>query len=104
MAARFRGTLLAAMLAAFHGCGQKPEGTYQSATGVLSVEFKSGRAYLTMQPAGPVEVPFDIEGDRVTLRVGGEKLVFTRHRDDSLEAPAPVGTLFRKRVPYTEGN
>lgn len=93
MAALFHATLLASALALLSGCARKPEGTYQSANGTLSVEFKSGRAYLTMQPASAVEVPFEVEGDRVTLRVEGEKLIFTRTKDDALEAPTPIGTL-----------
>jgi hypothetical protein len=105
MAAFFRTGLAAAALAGLTGCAGRPQGTYRSATGTLWLEFKSGRAYLTMQPASALEVPFVMEGDRVTLSVEGEKLVLTRNKDDSLEAPTPIGTLLRKErragFPYT---
>src|SRR5437773_5031638 len=83
MAAFIRGALPAVLAAALCACGNKPEGTYQSANGTLSVEFKSGRAYVTMLPASALEVAYEVEGDRVTLNVSGEKLVFIRHNDDS---------------------
>jgi len=74
MAAFFRAALAAAV-AVLTACATRPHGTHQSATGTLSVEFKSGRASLTMQPARPLEVP------------------------------APIGTLWRQQVrasfPYT---
>ena len=89
--------LLASVLAALGGCGSTPQGIYQSASGTLSVEFKSGKAYLTMPPATAREVPYQFPGDRVTLNVEGQKLIFTRKKDDSLEAPTPIGVLSRKK-------
>ena len=73
------------------GCGPSLTGTYQNDDGGVSVEFKSGKAYVTML-AGTLEVDYQVKQDKVILTNHGSNLVLTRHEDGTLE-----GTMGRMR-------
>lgn len=86
--------ILATASAGLSGCGSRLSGTYESANGVMTVEFRSGKAYLTM-PLATVEAPYEVDGDKVILhRVAGVNLVLTRNADGSLQGP--LGKLTKK--------
>ena len=79
------------------GCGSKLEGTYINATGQVAIEFKSGRAYLTM---GVVTSPadYEVKGDKIIIKENKddkEPIVLTRNGDGSIETP--FGRMTKKR-------
>lgn len=74
-------------------CAQRMTGTYANDTGAIMVEFKSGKAYVTML-AGTLEVDYQIKRDKIILSNHGGNIVLIRHEDGSLEGP--LGRMRRK--------
>lgn len=67
--------------------GSKVEGTYQNAQGNASIEFMSGgKAHFSLYGAG-TDGKYKVEGDKLTLVVEGETIVFTINADGSLSGP-----------------
>lgn len=96
-----RGLFLASMIACssltLAGCSSGLEGTYESAEGDMSVEFKSGKAYLTMNSfvsSTTVETEYEVNGDKVILTNDQENLVLTRNDDGTLSGP--MGPMKKK--------
>lgn len=86
--------VIATATAGLSGCRSRLSGTYESANGVMTVEFHSGKAYLTM-PLATVEVPYEVDGNKVILQhVAGVNVVLTRNADGSLQGP--MGKLTKK--------
>ncbi|MCW3055869.1 MAG: hypothetical protein JWN14_5039 [Chthonomonadales bacterium] len=75
------------------GCTSKLDGKYESANGVMSVEFKSDKAYLSTF-AGEVQADYEIKDDKVIVKYNGENTVLTRNSDGSLEGP--LGKMTKK--------
>ena len=99
MKAPLRKTMLAGSvvwaLLAFAGCAYNPDGRYESANGAMVVEFKSGKALVTLLTAGTKELNYEVKGDRVILNLEGDRVTLTRNKDGSLESPT-VGKLTKK--------
>src|SRR2546425_11173620 len=79
------------------GCGSKLEGTYVNATGQVAIEFKTGKAYLTM---GVVTSPgeYEVKGDKIIIKENKddkEPIVLSRNGDGSIETP--FGRMTKKR-------
>src|SRR6516225_11380780 len=73
----------------FSGChGGGPNGIYQNPAGAIAIDFENGKARLTMGPTTGDPVPYDVNGDKITIHAGGTAgdLVFTRQSDGSLES------------------
>jgi hypothetical protein len=83
--------LVALMTFVLTGCPSKIDGKYQNANGTFSIELKSGKASITAPLLGTLETPYEVNGDKITLKYQGEDLVLTRNSDGSLE-----GGLFGK--------
>jgi hypothetical protein len=77
----------------FAGCASRLSGTYENDNGAISVEFKSGKAYVTML-AGTMEVDYQVKQDKIILTNHGGNVVLTRHEDGTLEGP--MGRMRRK--------
>jgi hypothetical protein len=75
-------------------CASHLTGTYENETGAVSLEFKSGKAYVTMV-AGTVEVDYHVERDKIILTNHGGNVILIRHEDGTLEGP--MGRMKRKR-------
>jgi hypothetical protein len=75
------------------GCASRMSGTYENDSGAISVEFKSGKAYVTML-AGTTEVDYQVKRDKIILSNHGGNFVLTRHDDGTLEGP--MGRMKRK--------
>ena len=68
------------------GCGSRLSGKYQVPNGMISVEFSSRKAYLTVL-GETVECEYELKDDKIVIRVRGESLVMTRNQDGSIEGP-----------------
>jgi hypothetical protein len=80
-------TILAAMR-----CVPNVEGTYSDANGAFVLELRSGgKASFTMM-GETKPCSYTVSGNQITLECEGEKMVLTKHDDDSLTGP-PEGTM-----------
>lgn len=64
------------------GCN-KMSGKYSDSSGMLVVEFKSSKAYVTTAGV-TTEMDYDVDGDKVTLHNPQGNLVLTKNSDGSL--------------------
>jgi hypothetical protein len=74
-------------------CAPGVQGRYENDNGSIAVEFKSGKAYVTML-AGTLEVDYEVKRDKVILSNHGGNVVLNRHEDGTLDGP--MGTMKRK--------
>ena len=86
-------SLLALALFTMTGCAPKLDGKYEDKQGIMSVEFKSGKAYVNTL-GGETEVEYEVNGDKITLKNQAANVVLTRNSDGSLEGP--MGKMTRK--------
>ena len=86
--------LLVVVAASLNGCGDV-SGTYQAEDKSDTIEFKGDRAYVTISPAPTIAGDYEIDGDKVIIRVNGQSMVFT-HRDSTLDG-GPFGMKFIKQ-------
>lgn len=82
-----RLSLISAAALALAACGSHMKGKYATANGMMSVEFKGDKAYVTLPMAGTQQMPFEQDGDRVILKNADGNLVLTRNSDGSLASP-----------------
>jgi hypothetical protein len=69
-------------------------GTYETANGIASVSFQSGKAFMTLM--GSTEVcEFDMKGDRIVVHTSAENVVFTRNEDGTIDGP--LGNMKKRR-------
>ena len=83
---------LSAMLA-FSACGSnKLEGLYVNSNGQNTVEFREGKAFVTMVGMASEGIPYEVKGNTVTVHAGGMggDLVLTRNSDGTLQGPFGV--------------
>jgi len=76
------------------GCAEFT-GAYETANGVASVSFKSGKAYMTMM--GDTEVcDYETKGARIIVHTKADpNIVFTRNDDGTLDGP--LGNMKRRK-------
>jgi outer membrane lipopolysaccharide assembly protein LptE/RlpB len=82
-----RLSLISAVALAVAACGSHMKGKYASSNGMMSVEFRGDKAYVTVPMAGTQQMDFEQDGDRVILKNEGGNLVLTRNSDGSLSGP-----------------
>lgn len=87
------GMLLVACLAPV-GCG-KMSGTYEASNDQGKIEFKGDRAYVSISPAPTMVGEYEIDGDKVIVKVNEQSMVLTRH-GNTLEG-GPFGMTFVKK-------
>ena len=84
--------LLLSVSLAVSGCGGgagKLDGLYVNSNGQNTVEFKDGKAFVTMVGMASDAIPYDVKGDTITVHAGGMAgdLVLTRNSDGTLQGP-----------------
>ena len=74
--------------------GHKLDGTYSNPSGMMTIQFKEGKATLTMGPMSSPPVPYEIKGDKVTIHAGEPvgDAVMTINQDGSLQSDVGVLT------------
>jgi len=93
---KYRSIVHAAMIAALPflaGCSDGVSGTYEGKSGD-TIEFDGGKVYVSMSPAPTLAGEYEMDGDKVILKVAGQSLVLT-HRGDTLEG-GPFGETYTK--------
>jgi len=71
-------------------CGtSKLDGVYANSNGQNTVEFRDGKAFVTMVGMASDAIPYDVKGNTITVHAGGMAgdLVLTRNGDGTLEGP-----------------
>ena len=71
------------------GGASKLDGLYVNSNGQNTVEFKDGKAFVTMVGMASDAIPYDVKGDTITVHAGGMAgdLVLTRNSDGTLQGP-----------------
>ena len=70
----------------------KLEGLYTSSNGQSSLEFRDGKAFLTMVGLASDAIPYEVKGNTITVHAGGMAgdLVVTRNSDGTLQGPLGI--------------
>jgi len=71
-------------------CGSnKLQGLYVNSNGQTTVEFREGKAFVTMVGMASEGIPYEVKGDTITVHAGGMAgdLVLTRNSDGTLQGP-----------------
>jgi hypothetical protein len=74
-------------------CGSnKLEGLYVNSNGQNTVEFREGKAFVTMVGMASEGIPYEVKGNTITVHAGGMAgdLVLTRNSDGTLQGPFGV--------------
>jgi hypothetical protein len=78
---------------ALSACGSnKLEGLYVNSNGQNTVEFREGKAFVTMVGMASEGIPYEVKGNTITVHAGGMAgdLVLTRNSDGTLQGPLGV--------------
>jgi hypothetical protein len=92
--------LLVAVPLMMAGCDKKPEGKYQDPSGLMSIEFKSGKAHFSV--AGETKVlDYTVDGTKVSIKSpAGDKeepMVLTYDvKDETLGGPEGIKLTKKK--------
>jgi hypothetical protein len=67
----------------------KLDGLYVNSNGQNSVEFRDGKAFITMVGMASDAIPYEVKGTTITVHAGGiaGDLVLTKNSDGTLEGP-----------------
>jgi hypothetical protein len=79
------------------GCGSKVDGKYSGMLGMVTIEFKSGKATVTSKALGPTSTETDdytVDGDTITVKTNTKdgNITFKIQKDGSLQE-ATMGTF-----------
>jgi hypothetical protein len=92
-----RTTTVSFCACAMAACGSGLDGTYTSATGLVTLDLRSGgKASLTMM-GGNADCTYGVDGKKLNLSCNGEKTLWNIHDDGSITGPGFVGTLSKKK-------
>ncbi len=88
----FLAVLLLSTSLAVSACGTaggKLDGLYANSNGQNTVEFRDGKAFVTMVGMASDAIPYDVKGNTITVHAGGMAgdLVLTRNSDGTLQGP-----------------
>ena len=91
----FLGVLLLSASLTVSACGsgaKKLDGLYVSSNGQSTVEFRDGKAFVTMVGMATDALPYEVKGSTVTVHAGGMAgdLVLTQNSDGTLQGPFGV--------------
>jgi hypothetical protein len=69
--------------------GGKLDGLYANSNGQNTVEFRDGKAFITMVGMASDAIPYEVKGNTITVHAGGMAgdLVLTRNSDGTLQGP-----------------
>jgi len=95
----FAALLLCALIA-LPGCGKSDslDGLYAASSGQATVEFKDGKAYVTLGAMATDPLPYEVKDNTITIHAGGipGDLVLTKNKDGTLEGP--FGIMRKKKA------
>ena len=79
-------------ISACHADTGKLDGLYVNSNGQNALEFRDGKAFLTMVGLASDAIPYDVKGNTITVHAGGiaGDLVLTRNSDGTLQGPFGV--------------
>lgn len=88
----FFAVLLLSMSLAVSACGAaggRLDGLYVNSNGQNTVEFRDGKAFITMVGMASDAIPYEVKGTTITVHAGGMAgdLVLTRNSDGTLQGP-----------------
>lgn len=90
-----RKLMVLAALAALTACGSGLEGTYRDETGMMTYTFKSdGTMYQTVMGT-EMEVPYEMDGEKILIGGPEGRMVMTLLDDGSIQGP--MGMKLTKR-------
>src|SRR5215467_2597946 len=71
------------------GASSKLDGLYANSNGQSTVEFRDGKAFVTMVGMATDGIPYEVKGDTITIHAGGMAgdLLLTRNSDGTLQGP-----------------
>ena len=88
------GGILLLIAANLSGCGDSNtlNGVYANSNGQNTVEFRDGKAFVTMVGLASDAIPYEVKGTTITVHAGGiaGDLVLTRNSDGTLEGPLGI--------------
>jgi hypothetical protein len=90
---KIRTALLALLLATLllAACGGGLNGTYTDSMGVASYTFKSGGKVEMSAMGASVEMPYEVDGNKVKIKLpGGAAQVLTINPDGSIAGPGGI--------------
>ena len=84
--------LVWSVILAVSACGggsSKLDGLYANSNGQNTVEFRDGKAFVTMVGMASDGIPYEVKGNTITVHAGGMAgdLVLTRNSDGTLQGP-----------------
>ena len=79
-------------VSACSGGSSKLDGLYANSNGQNTVEFRDGKAFVTMVGMASDGIPYEVKGDTITVHAGGMAgdLVLTRNSDGTLQGPLGI--------------
>ncbi len=88
----FLAMLLLSASLTVSACGagaKKLDGLYVNSNGQNTVEFRDGKALITMVGMASDAIPFEVNGNTITVHAGGMAgdLVLTQNSDGTLQGP-----------------
>ena len=88
----FAAALLLTASLAVSACGasaSKLDGLYANSNGQNTVEFRDGKAFVTMVGMASDAIPYEVKENTITIHAGGMAgdLVLTRNSDGTLQGP-----------------
>jgi len=71
------------------GGAKKLDGLYANSNGQSTVEFRDGKAFVTMVGMATDGLPYEVKGSTITVHAGGMAgdLVLTQNSDGTLQGP-----------------
>ena len=81
-------------------CGKSLSGTYEGAGGmglITSLEFKSGKVYLTMPIGGTVEKDYEVKDDKLIIKDAGRGENLVLKIDGDALTGGPLGMTFKRK-------
>lgn len=85
-------SLIVSGLSACGGGSSKLDGLYANSNGQSTVEFRDGKAFVTMVGMATDGIPYEVKENTITVHAGGMAgdLVLTRNSDGTLQGPFGV--------------
>lgn len=90
---------LAALSLQLAACGSGLSGEYvpqEASMFMQSVKFEDGHAYITSIAGQTSRVDYEVDGERVMLKLGATSQMFTLDKNGCLEGGQMIGTFCKK--------
>src|SRR5215467_8311182 len=91
-------TLLGGAVLWLAACGSGVSGTYTSATGLVTLDLKSGGKAVVTMIGQTEQCTYDVDGKNLNPTCNGDKTVWGIHDDGSLTGPGFIGALTKRKA------